>query len=388
MSDHTPTKLSHRQVIQRRRRRQWAWILALALAAAAALVFQWQADRRWASTDDAFIAGHLIKLEAISEGTVVEILAENTQRVEQGQLLVRLDGRRAEIAWRQAEDELAAAVRQIAALQARRATLRQRVAARTAAAETLHHDLARLRKAAPDGAVSEQQLQNAEDRQRELAAALAEARAEQSELEAQLRSDAVADHPAVLGAAQRLRRAYLDYRRRNILAPATGYVARRKIAVGDHVTPGTPLLAIVPLDQVWVEANLLETEIAGVRPGQSAEIRVDAYPNRLYHGQVEGLSPGTGSQFALLPTDNATGNFIHIAERLPVRISLDPRELAEYPLQPGLSTVTRINVSGGDTHPLRSLAETGYPAYRSEIFDHELDELEPRIAQIIEANAR
>jgi membrane fusion protein (multidrug efflux system) len=168
----------------------------------------------------------------------------------------------------------------------------------------------------------------------------------------------------------------------------SGYVAKRRVQVGDNVKAGAVLLAIVPLDDLWIEANFLETQIARIRPGQSAEIRVGAYGNDLvYHGRVEGLNPGTGSTFALLPTDNATGNFIHIAERLPVRIGLDPKDLEENPLQPGLSTLTRVNISEAGEPLLTSSASTAGDAYRTGIYDNELDGVESMIERIIEENS-
>lgn len=344
---------------------------------------------RWVGTDDAFVTGHVIPVEAQTDGTVVEVLAENTQAVVQGQLLVRLDGHHAEIALRQAEAELAATVRQIAALQARQDTLARRVAARSAALEAVRHDLTRFRQAGLDGAVSEQQQQNAEDKIRELEAAVGEVRAEQRELAIHLGVAGIAEHPAVEAAKQRFRRAALDFRRREIRAPVAGSIARRKVQAGDRVAPGAPVMVIVPLDHLWVEANVLEGDLDGIRPGQPAEIRVDAYPGRTYHGRVEGLNPGTGSVFALLPTDNATGNFIHIAERVPVRIALDPGELERWPLQAGLSTYTRIQLLQGAPSSLRpSLADTNSPAYRTSMFDRELDGLDDTIAQVIAANSR
>jgi len=346
-------------------------------------------ERRWVGTDDAFVTGHVIPVEVQAEGTVVAVLAENTQSVAQGQVLVRLDGHHAGIALQQAQAELAATVRQIAALQARQETLARRIAARTAALEAVRHDLARFRQAGLDGAVSEQQQQNATDKMLELEAAVGEVRAEQKELSVQLGAAGIAHHPAVEAAKQRFRRAALDFRRQEIRAPVAGAIARRKVQVGDRVVPGVPVMVIVPLDQLWVEANVLEGDLAGIRPGQTAEIRVDAHPDRIYHGRVEGLNPGTGSVFALLPTDNATGNFIHIAERVPVRIALDPQELARGPLQPGLSTYTRIALTEApEPSPRTSLTETTTPAYRTSAFDRELEGLEAIIARVVAENSR
>jgi membrane fusion protein (multidrug efflux system) len=376
-----------REIMRRRNRRLKLVTLIVLLASIGYFGYSWYANRNWVSTDDAFITGHLVTLKAQTEGTVVEILAENTQPVKKGDVLVRLDGNIAQIALQQAEAELGETVRDIVTLTAKIDTLSQRIIARQAALNQVRHDLKRYLVAARDGAVSDQQVQNARDKIRELEASIQEIRAEKAGVEAQVQGIPIERHPAVEKAKSRVRRAYLDYHRRNVIAPASGYVAKRRVQVGDNVKAGAVLLAIVPLDDLWIEANFLETQIAEIRPGQSAEIRVDAYGNELvYHGRVEGLNPGTGSTFALLPTDNATGNFIHIAERLPVRIGLDPKDLKENPLQPGLSTLTRVNISEKGEPLLTSSARADGDAYRTGIYDNELDGVEPLIGRIIDEN--
>jgi membrane fusion protein (multidrug efflux system) len=357
------------------------------LASAAYIGYVWYTGRGWVATDDAFVTGHLLTLKVQTEGTIVEILAENTQRVQQGQVLVRLDGTRAQIDFQQAQAELGEAVRDFMTLKSRVETLGQRIKARQAALIQVRHDLQRFESAAREGAVSDQQVQNARDKIRELDAVIAESAAEKTGIEAQVRGVTVETHPAVEKAKSKVRRTFLEYRRRNVLAPVAGYVAKRRAQVGDWVKPGAPLLVIVPLDDLWIEANFLENQIADIRPGQPAEIKIDAYGSEvLYHGLVQGINPGTGSPFALLPTDNATGNFIHIAERVPVRIGLDAKELQKNPLQPGLSTSTRIKVSEPGKPLLTSTAGTTGAAYRTGIFENELDETEKLIDKIIVMN--
>ncbi len=380
-------KIRPKEILRRRNLRLKMLAIAVMLAGAAYAAYWWNVHHDWVTTDDAFVAGHLISVKAQTEGTVIEILAEDTQQVKRGDVLVRLDGSHAQIALRLAEAELAETVRNWFGLNAKVETLSQRIAAKQASLEQVHHDLARFTTAARDGAVSEQQLQNARDKRLELEAEINAIRAERAGVEAQLQNTGMDHHPAVEKAKNRLRQAFLDYHRREIVAPVAGYVARRKVQIGDYLKSGAPLLAIVPLDQLWVEANLLETQIGDVRPGQSAEIRVDAYAGqRLYHGKVQGLAPGTGSRFAVLPTDNATGNFIHIAERLQVRIALDPRELQQQPLQPGLSTVTRIHTHETGLATLSSNVTVDGAAYKTDVYDHELDGAEPMIQRIIDAN--
>ncbi|MGR9099310.1 MAG: efflux RND transporter periplasmic adaptor subunit [Gammaproteobacteria bacterium] len=376
-----------KEIVRRRNRRLIAVTVSLLLALLFAFGYCWRVNRDWVMTDDAFVAGHLIDVKAQSGGTIVEIMAENTQQVEQGQVLARLDGARARLDLQQAEAELGETLRQIAALKAGIEARRQRIIARSAALSRVRDDLRRLQAASAEGAVSEQKVQNARDRVRELSAEIAAAVAEKAVVEAQIPDGSVATHPAVEKAKSRLRRAYLEYRRQHVLAPASGYVAKRRAHVGDRIEAGATLMVIVPLSDLWVEANFLETEIGGIRPGQPAEIRVDAYAGGVvYHGRVLGLNPGTGSAFALLPTDNSTGNFIHITERVPVRIALDSEELRNNPLQPGLSTVTRINIGAAGGLMLQSAVKTDDEAYRTRIYDDELAGVEKLIEDIVAAN--
>ncbi|MGZ4958099.1 MAG: efflux RND transporter periplasmic adaptor subunit [Methylomonas sp.] len=377
-----------REILRQRNRRLKLVTLSILLACLLYVGYWWTVNGDWVATDDAFVSGHLIALKAQTDGTVVEILAENTQHVQKGQVLVRLDGNHAQIAQQQAEAELGETVRNVVTLTSKVETLKQRIIAKEAVLSQVRHDLERFTVAAGEGAVSDQQVQNAQDKIHELEAVIRETRAEKAGVEAQLLDSKIDNHPSVEKAKSRLRRAFLDYQRRNVIAPVSGYVAKRKVQIGDNVKSGAPMLAIIPLDELWIDANFLETQIAEIRPGQPAEIRVDAYGDSvIYHGRVQGLSPGTGSTFALLPTDNAAGNFIHIAERVPVRIGLDASELKEHPLQPGLSTVTRIHVSEKGRPLLTSSVSVDGEAYRTQVYDHELDGVETLIQGIIAENS-
>ena len=381
------TKIRPKEILQQRNRRLKRVTLFAMWVGLMYVFYWWTLNRDCVSTDDAFVMGHLIPLKAQTDGIVVEILTENTQYAQKGEVLVRLDGVHAQIALQEAEAELGEIVRNLVSLTAKVDTLKQRIIAKEAALNQVRHDLDRFKAAAHDGAVSDQQVQNTQDKIRELEAVIRENQAEKNSVEAQIAGTPIDNHPATEKAKSRVRAAFLNFQRRNIVAPVSGYVAKRKVEVGDSVKPGVPLLAIVPLDDLWVEANFLETQVADIRPGQTADIRVDAYGNDLiYHGIVQGISPGTGSTFALLPTDNATGNFIHVAERVQVRIGLNPEELEENPLQPGLSTVTRINIRDVGWPLLASNVSVAGGAYRTGIYQHELDGVEQRIQQIIASN--
>ena len=301
--------------------------------------------------------------------------------------MIRLDEHEAYAALGRARGRLGETVRRINALFITRRQLGEKLAARKVRLDVIRHDLERYRKAAPRGAVSKQILQNALDQIRALEANVRETQAEFDALEVQIGGTSVMEHPAVELAKHEFIVAYLEYARQQIRAPVSGYVAKRKAQVGDRVKPGANLMTIVPLDHLWVEANLRETELRDVRPGQAAEIRVDLHGrSHTYHGTVEGLVPGTGSVFALLPPDNATGNFIHITERVPVRIALPADEIREHPIRPGLSTVTRIHVGEQGNSVWTSLAKPDAAEYETDVYGDELTSAESLAQGIMRGN--
>jgi len=351
------------------------------------LFYWWSFASRFVVTNDAYIAGNLAPLKAQTSGTVVDVRVDNTQYVHQGDVLVRLDGLQAQIALERAEANLADSVRQIETAFSQADMLRQKLAAKEAILNRSQRDLARYRSVAGDGAVSAQQIENSEFQVRELEADVRQIRAELGGAEALIRNTSPADNPKVLQAVAALKQAYLDNARQQIVAPVSGFVAKRTIQPGEQVRPETPLLAIVPLDYLWVEANFLENELADVRPGQPVEITVDLYGSDVvYHGEVQGLGAGTGSVFGLLPPDNATGNYIHIVERVPVRIGLRAEELSANPLRPGLSAVVRIDTDHSGRSVLQPLTATPVTAYKTEVYDHQLDGAEALIQKIIDGN--
>ncbi|HYE35161.1 HlyD family secretion protein [Methylocaldum sp.] len=378
----------HPKAIRARRNRRLLLVALAVLASALAYAgYWWLHGRFWVVTDNAFVTGNLIPVEADATGIVTQVLAEETQYVNKGDLLVRLDEHRAQAALGQSEGELGRTVRGIGALFATRQQLCQKLAARSAQLARVRHDVVRFRQAIPSGSVSEQVLQNAEDQMTSLEAELREAGAELKSIEARVGGTSRTRHPEVEAAKHRFIDAYLEFVRQRIRAPVSGYIALRKAQVGDRVHPGDPLLMVVPLDHLWVEANLRETEVHQVRPGQSAEVIVDLYGKRhTYHGTVEGLVPGTGSVFALLPPDNATGNFIHIVQRVPVRIALRKEEILKRPIRPGLSTVTSIHIDEPGRPLDTSLAEVSTQEYETDIFGDELTDAELKAQEIIMAN--
>lgn len=378
----------HQKEIRRRRNRRLVLVAMIIFAGALAYGgYWWFYARFWVWTDNAFIAGNLVTVEAQATGIITQVLVEETQYVKKGDLLIRLDEHQAQAKLGRTRGLLGGEVRRIAALLAKRRQIQAKFASRMARLDLVRHDVVRFRQALPSGAISEQVLQNALDQMRSLQAEVREIREEYQAITAEVGGVNIINHPAVEAAKHEFVTAYLEYTRQRIRAPASGHVAKRKAQVGDQVHPGVPLLTIVPLDHLWVEVNLRETELRQVRPGQSALVDVDVYGTRhTYHGTVEGLVPGTGSVFALLPPENATGNFIHIVERVPVRVALLPEEIQEHPIRPGLSTKTYIHVSepGG---PLGvSLATPFTEEYRTDIYADELSEAESLAQKIIKEN--
>jgi membrane fusion protein (multidrug efflux system) len=245
----------------------------------------------------------------------------------------------------------------------------------------------RYRQALPSGAVSQQVLQNAMDQLASLDADLHETRANFQSFEARLGGLTLTRAPDIEAAKAKFTENYIEFARQRIRAPASGYVAKRKAQVGDRVRPGDLLMQIVPLDYLWIEANLWENSMQRVRPGQPVAVTVDLYGNSaLFHGTVEGIVPGSGSVFALLAPDNATGNFIHIVQRVPVRIGLRPDELEKQPLRPGLSTIVSIDVHDLDRSPNASIARPEPNASNTAIFNSDLAEAKAQAEKIVGEN--
>jgi membrane fusion protein (multidrug efflux system) len=377
-----------RKMIRSRRTLLLRLVFAGVVIGALAALFRWLTyDRDWVTTDNAFVTGNIISVQSDATGVVAQVLAEETQFVKKGDVLIRLDSQRARAALGQAEAELARAVRNVGALFASRRQLCQKITARTAVRERTRHDLSRYKQAAPSGAASRQLVQNTEDQLAVHEADLREARAEYLAIESRLGGVTRINHPDIEVARARFNDAYVEFLRQNIRAPANGYVAKRRVQVGQRVRPGDQIMNIVPLDHLWVEANLWENRMDRIRPGQPAVVQVDLYGSKVaFNGTVEGLVPGSGSVFATLPPDNATGNFIRIVQRIPIRIALDPKELAKTPLRPGLSTVASINVSGPEKSPNDSMVKTSYGEYATEIYDKDLAEAKTRADKIVNEN--
>ncbi len=301
--------------------------------------------RHHQSTDDAYVNGDLVQITSEVAGTVMALAADDTQGVERGQTLLTLDPADAQVAMSAAEARLARAVREVRTLFATAEELRARIADREIELQRAEDDYRRRANLLKDGAVSSEELSHTKDTIAQMRANLSEAREQLNATTVQIDGTTIDTHPLVLAAEAAVRDAALALRRTRILAPVAGVVARRSVQVGQRVAPGTALMAVVPLDDVWVDANFKEVQLKNMRVGQPVEVRADVYGGSVtYHGTLVGLSAGSGSAFALLPAQNASGNWIKIVQRVPVRIALDPEQLKVHPLRVGLSTTVTVDV--------------------------------------------
>lgn len=328
--------------------------------------YEWLVASHYESTDNAYVQGNVVQITPQIGGTVMAILADDTDFVKAGQPLVKLDPADAKVALDQAEANLAQTVRQVRTLYANNGSLAAQVALRQADVTKAQSEIARAnddlnrRQAlSGNGAVSKEELNHAQTQLANARSALAAAEAGVVAAREQLASNqsmtegtSIEQHPSVLAAAAKVREAYLATQRVAMPAPVDGYVAKRTVQLGQRVAAGTPMMSIIPLQQVWVDANFKEVQLRKIRLGQPVKLTADVYGKKVeYKGTVAGLGAGTGAAFALLPAQNATGNWIKVVQRVPVRVALDAQQVAQNPLRVGLSMDAEVDVSnqGGKT---------------------------------------
>ena len=388
-----------------KRKRALLGVAAVALLGGLAYGAYWfVALRHFETTDNAYVQGNIVQITPQVAGTVVSVGADDTDFVKAGQLLVRLDDADARVALAQAEAQLAQAVRQTRTLFVANGTFRAQIASRTADLARARADLARaeddVRRRQPlvaTGAVGQEEFDHAKAQVAVARTALSAAESGETAAREQLASNQaltegtpVEQHPAVLAAAARVREALLQLKRTELVAPVDGTVARRSVQIGQRVAAGAPLMAVIALGDVWVDANFKESQLRNLRLGQPVTLAADVYGGKVeYHGRVEGLGAGTGAAFALLPAQNATGNWIKVVQRVPVRIALDPKELASHPLRVGLSMEATVDIAdtGGrmvaDTATQASKAPRAEPGAADDTARREAD---ASVQRIIAAN--
>jgi len=350
-------------------------------------LYHFLVGRWYEGTDDAYVDGNVVQITPQVPGTVISIGADDNDYVRQGQTLVKLDPSDADVALAQAEAALAQAVRKVRGLYSTVHTSKADVAARESAVQQAQADYKRRKGLADSGAISAEELAHARDALTTAQSALAAAQAQLATTNALVSDTEIATHPDVKAAAAAVRAAWLNDQRTTLVAPVSGYVAKRTVQVGQRVQPGTPLMAVVPLHQVWVDANFKETQLQDMRIGQPVALTSDVYGGGVtYHGRVAGLGIGTGSAFSLLPAQNASGNWIKIVQRLPVRIELDPKDLDKYPLRIGLSMNVDVNLHN-QSGPMLAKNAPQHPVFSTDVYAQDRAEANALIAKIIHANS-
>jgi membrane fusion protein, multidrug efflux system len=377
-----------------KRRRVLLTLALIVVCGAVVIGLRWYLHGRFhVETDDASVAGDVIVVTPQVSGTVAKILVEDTVAVKAGDVLVELDPTDARLASERAEADLLRTVRDVRSLYSQTETLAADAASAKADLAVAQvdrdramADLARRRAVGVDGGVMGEELAHAEEGKTgadaRLLAAQRRAEAAQKRLAAQAANTDGIDpqhHPHILAAEATLRQALINEGRTQVRAPVDGQVARRSVTAGEFVATGTPLMSIVPLASVWVDANFKEAQLQNVRVGQAVELMADIYgPSTVFHGHVVGLDAGSGSAFALLPAQNATGNWIKVVQRVPVRIELDPKEVAEHPLRVGLSMTADVDTSSSGAAVATARPVPAMPGY-----DQVAAAADARIAQLV-----
>jgi len=375
MSD-TAQPASNGQAAANGRRRRQLTLLGGAVAVGLVGYGAWWLafDSHFVETDDAYVGAETAQVTALSPGPVAKIFVSETQSVKAGDPLVVIDDADARIAVAQAEAALGQAERKVKAyfasdtalagqFDARQADVQRadaQILAARADVERARVDLSRRQALVGEGAVSGDELTTAQNRLANAQAALTVAQAVRAQTLASreaavgtreantvlISGVSVTDNPEVKAAQARLDAARLSLARTVVRAPTDGVVARKSVQVGQQVAVGAPLMSVVPTTQAYVDANFKEVQLDKVVPGQPVTLVSDLYGGRVkFHGKVKGLAGGTGSAFSLIPAQNASGNWIKVVQRVPVRITLDPAELAKHPLRVGLSMKAKIDVA-------------------------------------------
>ena len=363
-----------------------AAIAAALLLGAAGTAWSMLAPSGKQITEDAYVDGNVVQLTPQVSGSVTQIGADNTDYVKAGQVLVQLNEVDARLALSRAEAQLSKAVRSVRVQFSNASQFRANVTLRATDLSRAQADLARRRDLASSGAISGEDIHHAEDAVKAAQAALSVAEQQLASAGALVDQTTVANHPEVEAAISQLREAYVASVRTTLRAPVTGLVTKRNVQLGQRVNAGTALMSIVPPEQMWVNANFKESQLGDIRIGQAVTLSADVYGKSVhYSGRVIGQDPGTGSAFALLPAQNATGNWIKVVQRVPIRIALDPRELAAHPLKLGLSMHVAVDTSDKRGSVAMSTVATRAP-YSTDVFKHELEQADELVAHIIAAN--
>ncbi|MQA55451.1 efflux RND transporter periplasmic adaptor subunit [Pseudomonas piscis] len=320
--------------------------------------------RLYESTDNAYVRGDVILVSAQARGTATAVHIQNTDTVKAGDALVEIDPVDARLGLDAATHQLALTVRAVNSLYAEENDLAAQVKLRQAEASRASQDLQRRRAVIAQGGVSGEDLHHAEEAAQVAQSGVRAAEAKLAALQARIQGTTVENHPQVSAAAERVREAYLALARTKVPAPADGLITKRAVQVGQHIEPGTVLMGLVPLDKVWVEANFKESQLGQIKVGQAVELFADLYGQKVtYHGRIQGIEAGSGAAFATIPAQNATGNWIKVVQRVPVRIALDREEVLRHPLRIGLSMTVKAILGEPGEQPAQAKVQDSTGVY-------------------------
>ena len=388
MSDqHSDTQNSSNNKSQQRKKGLSIFILLLLLISIGSVAYWYFFIRGFEETEDAYVSGNQVMVSAQVAGNISKINVDNMDPVQAGDVLLELDDTNAKLSFEQAKSNLANAVRQVSQLNYTVKQLKSAVRANEITLAQAQGNLNRRVQLVKDGAIDKESFQHAKE-----AVELAKANltTSQNQLEANqalLLDGPLSEQPQIQSAVSNFKQAWLNLERTKIRSPIKGYVARRNAQVGQAVSVGGALMAVVTTDQMWLDANFKETQLTHMRIGQPVEIHFDLYgKDKTFNGKVVGIEMGTGSAFSLLPTQNATGNWIKVVQRVPVRIQLDPQQLAENPLRIGLSATVKVNVSDGQGETLRNQAPTT-TLYSTNVLQYDESAVNNLIESIIRDNS-
>ena len=337
-------------------------------------------------TDDAYVNGNKVVISAQVSGTVIAVLADDTQLVKAGQVLVRLDPIDAETSLSRAASALAQGVRQVRQEKATADQYDSVIETRKLELARAETDLAKREPLLADKAIAPEEVRHARESVEMARAARAQAVRQSIAAHALIDGTQVEDNPAVLQAKAAFRDAWIAAQRNAVVAPVTGYVAERSVQLGQHIQAGQALMTVIPLNALWVDANFKEVQLRHLRIGQPAQVRSDLYGGSfIFHGHVKGMSAGTGAAFALLPAQNASGNWIKVVQRVPVRIQIDDNDLVKAPLRVGLSATVTVDTTNRDG-PVLSMNTADTPVGDTQVYTQDLDKASAEADAVVRRN--
>lgn len=370
-----------------KRRKMLLFVTIIFLIVALALLIYYLLWGRFSTyTNDAYVAGNMVELTSQISASAVSINTDETHFVEQGQLLVELDPTDFLIAFEASKAELAQSLRAVVNMFEQVKELEAKTEIDQAQLIKATQDFQHRENLVEAGGVSLEDFEHSEAALKTAFNSLILTHHQLKAAIAQIDNTTVITHPLVEQAKNKLRDSWVKLQRCKIYAPVRGIVSQRKIQVGEWVNPNDPLLAIVPLDQIWVDANFKEVQLKNLRIGQPVKVTSDMYGGSVvFHGKLVGLTGGTGAVFSVLPPQNATGNWIKIVQRLTVRIHFDPEEIKKYPLMLGLSLEVRVDTRERDGMRLPH-ACPAQPIYETDVFQRQIQGAEKIIQEVVSEN--